>query len=210
MMNPTTVNYDIPTYLLATDVSLANFVRQQQPPILTSCSIDMEKLREIAILLYHCKIIDLEIALWSTFLKSGTDHGQNNNAAEHGIYLDSVQRHLQQFKQQKECFLRQLNENITTIEHYHRIMEPCLQLFFQDKFNRLQMDYEHRIALIGYDYEEKRLAYEIQAEQQLNDHDVRLLCFSLVRFYTKEFFFSSFLSLSIPYIKRCKCIASAS
>ncbi|CAF4395616.1 unnamed protein product, partial [Rotaria magnacalcarata] len=41
-------------------------------------SLDIEKLRAIAIVIHQLKMINLEITLWSTILKSGT--GQFNES----------------------------------------------------------------------------------------------------------------------------------
>ncbi|CAF3153786.1 unnamed protein product [Rotaria socialis] len=199
----------IPTYLLSTDPSFEHCIRMQYMDVANS--LDIEKLRAIAIVIHQLKMINLEITLWSTFLKSGTgqfneshigpplwpelfkkrihssvrhhhqqqQQQQQDNDTENEIYLKIVRNRLQQLKKREQYYQRKHDEQIQPIHNYHNTMKPFLQTFIQDKLHSLQMDYEHNIALIGYEFEDHRLAYEIQQQQEqqqnLNVHQQQLI-----------------------------------
>ncbi|CAF4338148.1 unnamed protein product, partial [Rotaria sordida] len=102
----------------------------------TTTSINIEYLREIAILIHQLECIDLDILLWTTYLRSGTgtlkpqatastlllwplevkqrmiDRGQTTasdpNEIDHASCLSYVQRVLQKFRNQTEHYQAQL------------------------------------------------------------------------------------------------------
>ncbi|CAF4358732.1 unnamed protein product, partial [Rotaria sordida] len=104
----------------------------------TRSSIDIEYLREIAVLIHQLECIDLDRLLWTTYLRSGTstlkpqattsilslwplevkqrmiDRGQTTasdpNEIDHASCLSYVQRVLKKFRNQTEYFQAQLKE----------------------------------------------------------------------------------------------------
>ncbi|CAF5066569.1 unnamed protein product [Rotaria magnacalcarata] len=203
----------IPTYLLSTDPSFEHFIRMQHMDIANS--LDIEKLRAIAIVIHQLKMINLEITLWSTILKSGTGQfneshtgpplwpelfkklidspvhqQQQNNDTMNEIYLNIVQSRLRQLKQREQYYQRKYDEQIHPIDNYHTTMKPFLQTFIQDKLHSVQMNFEHNITLIGYEFEDHRLAYEIQQQQEqqqnMNVHQQQLIEHLCHRKYQNE------------------------
>ncbi|CAF3284305.1 unnamed protein product, partial [Rotaria sp. Silwood2] len=62
---------DIPTYLLPTNQQFEQMVQNLTHTTMT-CSINIDELRHVAILIHHSMTSVLKRTLWTTFLKSGT------------------------------------------------------------------------------------------------------------------------------------------
>ena len=179
-------------------------------------AITIEELRPIAILIHQRTIIALEVAQWFTCLKSGTGilkeglRGPQlwptivkvtmHNSSKHDISGDPVmttisdemclifvQEYLHRLEAQQKQYQIELEQLSHAIDGYQITLEPILQSWIQQRLQPLQAEYDYKIALIKYNYEDNRLEHELQ--QQLAHHQVRREMIALTRMIAQCWFF---------------------
>ncbi|CAF3676623.1 unnamed protein product [Rotaria sordida] len=201
---------NIPTYLLPTNSSFDQSI--QKATLNITSSINIEELRQIAILIYQFKKTDLEKSLWSSFLKSGTgilkteqesvkiwpdllkiiiqsfcNQLITNEDITDRVCFSITYAHLRRLEYRYRYYQGRLDDKTKSIVNYELIIEPVLHQFIQEHLRSVQMDYEYKIAMISYDYEDQRLAYEIQQQQQLpNDTEKQMIERLCYRKYEQE------------------------
>jgi hypothetical protein len=186
-------NDDIPEYLCITNKSFEQIIRQITND--TAYSMNIEELRQVAILMHQCTMIDLETSLWSTYLKAGTgtlkieqpgpeiwptmlkskimalNNGETDNDID-DTCLKFVNKRLRQLDHDQHRYQAEINEKKINMDGYMTTIEPVIQTFIQENLRSLHIQYEYTIALIEYDYEDQRLELEF-AQLEPNDHQVR-------------------------------------
>ncbi|CAF5042371.1 unnamed protein product, partial [Rotaria sp. Silwood1] len=60
-----------------------------------------------------------------------------------------------------------LSNKTKFIPNFELNIKPWLDNFIQQHIRPLESDYEYKIALIGYDYEDERLAYDIEQQSHV-------------------------------------------
>ncbi|CAF4738995.1 unnamed protein product, partial [Rotaria sp. Silwood2] len=155
-----------------------------------TCSINIDELRHVAILIHHSMTSVLKRTLWTTFLKSGTgllktkqqqqesnglkmwpsllksmikscSHiNHTENDVTDEICLNIVQTQLRRLEYQYEYYQNELKEKIKPLSNYEITIAPILRTFIQQNLQSLQIAYEFAIAFIGYEYEDQRLAFQ--------------------------------------------------
>lgn len=179
----------IPIYLQSTSVSFQNLI--QQANLSSMLDINMDDLRHIAFLMHQHKKLALEKSLWSTFLKCGMGILKTKEVSvklwpellQNMIRSCHEQQNINEIVTDEVCFsvayslLRnvehryqyyqdKLNERKKNIFDFQNRFQCILEKFIQDHLQPMQIDYQYRIALITSDYEDQRLAYEIERLQQ--------------------------------------------
>jgi hypothetical protein len=186
-------NDDIPEYLCITNKSFEQIIRQITND--TAYSMNIEELRQVAILMHQCTMIDLETSLWSTYLKAGTgtlkieqpgpeiwptmlkskimalNNGETDNDID-DTCLKFVNKRLRQLDHDQHQYQAEINEKKINMDGYMTAIEPVIQTFIQANLRSLHIQYEYTIALIKYDYEDQRLELEF-AQLEPKDHHVR-------------------------------------
>ncbi|CAF4677124.1 unnamed protein product, partial [Rotaria sp. Silwood2] len=170
-----------------------------------TCSINIDELRHVAILIHHSMTSVLKRTLWTTFLKSGTgllktkqqqqesnglkmwpsllksmikscSHiNHTENDVTDEICLNIVQTQLRRLEYQYEYYQNELKEKIKPLSNYEITIAPILRTFIQQNLQSLQIAYEFAIAFIGYEYEDQRLAFQIKQQHKLNDHQIQFI-----------------------------------
>lgn len=192
---------EIPRYLDIENLSLDKII--PQVPVTTRNFISIKQLQQIAFLIHQFKKMQLEKLLWSTSLQCGMgllktkepsiqlwpeflknliqSHYDQCNANEYlnnQICSQVAECHLQQIQQCCQYYEHQLDDKTKSIPTYKIIVQSRLEQFIEKNFQVIQKDYEYKIAMMTYDYEEQRLAYEIRQhiEKILNrDEQVRFV-----------------------------------
>jgi hypothetical protein len=188
---------EIPTYLSLTNKSFTQMIEQISNTFSSVNPMNIEQLREIAILIYQSTIIELKKSLWLTYFKAGTGtlkieqpgpeiwsrtlkslivSSKKYDLNNHRDLLDDlclklVTTRLHRFNHQQQQYQDQLDEKTKSIDHYQTIIAPILQKYIQENLQSLQIEYENNIQLIIYDYEYHRIELEFLT-QEPNEYQV--------------------------------------
>ncbi|CAF4589393.1 unnamed protein product, partial [Rotaria sp. Silwood2] len=172
----------IPRYLSSNNKAFEQMIN----PVLqkTRRSINIEYLREIALLIHQLECIDLDRLLWTTYLRSGTGtlkpqetttlslwpkevktkmiaRGRTTvsdpNEIDHDSCLDYVQRVLQKFRNQTEHYQGQLKERIQYLDKYWTCeIEEAITKFVQQHIAAVdKVTTKGLIATVEYDYNDR-------------------------------------------------------
>jgi hypothetical protein len=178
---------DIPDYLSVTNKSFEQTIL----PILrnTGNPIDIDQLRQQAILLHKCSMLNLHKSLWNTYLRSGTGqlkgHNQDNNpliwpthvesmmiakglpimmnenTINHDVYIDFVNKHIRQLNDKVEQYQAQYETRKKSLEGYtDSIVAMIGQFIEQQGIGHIRLQFDSKIALVEYDYEDRSLTLE--------------------------------------------------
>ena len=186
----------IPDYLLVTNATFEQMIR-----VMTSVdtySINMETIREIAVLIHQCTMIDLEKPLWFTFLKSDTGTltttdqtgptycpeklrsmiiAMKNTLMDDSIIDENdftlVRTHLHQLDNEQQQLQMKLAAKTKSIYNYSTNVEPILRTFIQQNLQALQMENEYEITLMEYEYVGQQQFRLALLKQNLTDGQVR-------------------------------------
>lgn len=188
---------EIPLYLSLTNQSFTQMIEQ----ILTNISFNnhpmtIQEIREIAILIYQSRIINLEKSVWLTYFKAGTGTLKTEQSSpaiwptrlksyvvslknydlnkDHldDLCLKLVHLRLHRFDHKQQQCQDKLRENIESISDDKTHILPILQTYIEENLQSLQGQYDYRIQLIIYDYEYHRLELEFFA-QDPTEYQVR-------------------------------------
>ncbi|CAF3317900.1 unnamed protein product [Rotaria sp. Silwood2] len=127
---------DIPTYLLPTNQQFEQMIQNVTHNTMT-CSINIDELRHVAILIHHSMTSDLKRTLWTTFLKSGT-----------GLLKTKQQQQQQQQESNGPkmwpSLLKSMIKSCSHIDHTEKDVtdEICLNIV-QTQLRRLEYQYEY-------------------------------------------------------------------
>ncbi|CAF1570267.1 unnamed protein product, partial [Rotaria sordida] len=160
----------------------------------TTTSVNIEYLREIAILIHQLECIDLDRLLWTTYLRSGTgtlkpqattstlllwplevkqrmiDRSEvttsDPNEIDHASCLSYVQRVLQKFRNQTEYYQAQLKERKKRLNNYWTYeIEEAITKFVQQHVTPIyKVPTQGQIATVEYDYNDQLI--QLEYEQQ--------------------------------------------
>ncbi|CAF1468680.1 unnamed protein product, partial [Rotaria sordida] len=192
----------IPRYLSSHNKAFEQMIN----PILektTTTSINIEYLREIAILIHQLECIDLDILLWTTYLRSGTgtlkpqattstlllwplevkqrmiDRGQTTasdpNEIDHASCLNYVQRVLQKFRNQTEHYQAQLKERKKRLNNCWTCeIGEAITKFVQRHVTPIyKVPTEGQIAIVQYDYNDRLIQLEYY-QQNPNEYQKQI------------------------------------
>ncbi|CAF4488794.1 unnamed protein product [Rotaria sp. Silwood2] len=190
----------IPRYLSSNNKAFEQMIN----PVLqkTRRSINIEYLREIALLIHQLECIDLDRLLWTTYLRSGTGtlkpqetttlslwpkevktkmiaRGRTTvsdpNEIDHDSCLDYVQRVLQKFRNQTEHYQGQLKERIQYLDKYWTCeIEEAITKFVQQHIAAVdKVTTKGLIATVEYDYNDRLIQLEYD-QQNPNEYQKQI------------------------------------
>jgi len=151
---------------------------------ISSSTTMIEDLRQMAVLIYHLFIINLEKSLWLTYMKAGTDkfnsnqvkNDNNNNKIDRCIWPIEVQTTMKKsiknnnHDNNTNCltfatqYLSDLENKIKNYETQlniakNRLREhlQTIELFIQQKLESFRLRIVHQIELVQYNYNDRML-----------------------------------------------------
>ena len=156
-------------------------------------AVDIEPLRQIACLVHHCTVLELEQSLWSSYLHCGTGRYKPNGSdvlfwpAQVRIKMHTMQQcatnsdaatcsqfvrqHLHTLTDQQHEYRRQLNQRSGLVEDFARSFEQPIQAFVQQSLARVRSKYEYKTKLVAFDYDQYALECQFR-QQATNDLQV--------------------------------------
>ena len=155
--------------------------------------INIEQLRQVALVMDQCHRIDLEKLLWSTILKSGNgtlkiattttkfhywpelvkskivSKETNQNLIDE-FYLQLTMEYLQRLEYLHEQSISKFNTLIKTIPNFQTIYQTYLETYITQQLEPIKHDIQYKIKMIEYDYEDQRLRDEIEQYILMNNN----------------------------------------
>ncbi|CAF1317302.1 unnamed protein product [Adineta steineri] len=200
----------IPDYLMTSNPAFKQMIEQENNIVIYS--IDIEVLRQIAILLHHDIVTGLEKYLWMTFLKYGTCilktthqslikywpkilklvvelthniHCSQEHILSEEMYTSLVQTYLYKLENRLRQYRIKVSEKTKHIHNYRIIIEPIIRTFTQLHLQSLYKEINYEINLLDYEYEDHRLDLAIRKEN-MNDNQIQQILNLYERTYEYE------------------------
>ena len=196
-----------PNYLTKRNKSFEQMVHQvlSTVPIATSSVTKsnnpdkIEELRQISILIYKMRVIEIYHRLWTVYLKSGLGqliiHNEQSvaystnvpiwskeiktfvrtmktymTANENEICLNFVHHHLHELANQLKTCQMQWNHQTAQFQGYTLTMQKMMETYIEQNLEWLRMEIEHIIEVIYYDYHIRALKLEYFRHQRKEYH----------------------------------------
>lgn len=199
----------IPNDLLVTDASLKSSFEQHISNKMDDCHwIDLQELIRCK---YYMKKIHMEQLLWLTFLKSGTgifkthkpsihiwpeefktiiqscvNINETNELLTDPIYFNVTLEYIGHLHYYHQFYQENVDRKIKLLLSYDTNIDSFVDSYINDYIASMKFNYEYKIRMISYNYEEKRLIHEIEQHSLLiNVDDVRQMIFC---FYNDNLF----------------------
>ena len=194
--------FQMPSYL--SSIYERRFVRliEQHVPSIDR-SLNREDLRQVAILMHHVTVLELERSLWDSYLKCATSMVQRNGKyprfwpaaviamfrelaqmttlgdvdqirASDDDYLRIVQRQLCDLEKEGRALQCQLNHRKKRIYDYERIWEEPLRAFVVEQTESFRQQFQCKVQLVEFDNRAHQLECEFR-EESPNTAQVRSL-----------------------------------
>ncbi|CAF1541043.1 unnamed protein product [Rotaria sordida] len=163
-----------------------------------SSSDNLEKYRQIAILIHRIKYIEILYSLWKVYLQSGlgqlkSDFSRNelgphvwvksvqsmvkmavrSGLEKHDACLTYVKNRLVQLDKSKQECHADLQVQLNHLSHYSTIIQPAIDTFIEENLLSLRKKIQHKIQLVYFDYEEEIIKHEY-LKQNPNDAQIKL------------------------------------
>ena len=158
-------------------------------------AVDIEPLRQIASLVHHCTVLELQRSLWSSYLQCGTGRRKpnrpdvlfwpasvltkmrtlqgrpaNNDADE--TCSQFVREHLHTLTDQQHDSRRQLQQRSQQVDDFARSFEQAIEAFVQQGLTQTRAKYAYKMKLVEFDYDQRALECEFR-QQTTSDEQVR-------------------------------------
>ncbi|UJR06548.1 hypothetical protein I4U23_010831 [Adineta vaga] len=159
----------------------------------TGNMLNMESLRKFSILIYQSNVLDLEMTLWNSYMKSGIGHLETNESnlkvwpskiksmiqfarcpttisdreqiqVNENDYLIFVRDHLRKLGEKQQQIKEELLEKKTYWSTLTTSIENILETFIQENISILRLQYDEKIKLLHFDYREYILNHKFQEQ----------------------------------------------
>lgn len=175
----------IPIFLTKRHNSFKQILYQAKS-LMTSTTIDIGQLREIAMLIYKITIIQTYHLLWTAYLKSGRGElitsseklpihlttisvwpkditsvfKLNNTTNSNEIYSNFVNQHLGFLGRRLNICQTELHSKVTNICGYSLTVQKIIETYIEKHLGSFRLKTEHQIELLHYDYHIRALKIE--------------------------------------------------
>ncbi|CAF1273820.1 unnamed protein product [Rotaria sp. Silwood1] len=163
-----------------------------------SSSDNLEKYRQIAVLIHRIKYIEILYSLWKVYLQSGLGQLKSNfsrnelgphvwvkpvqsmvkvavrsGLGKYDACLDYVKNRLAQLDKSKQECHADLQVQLNHLSHQPSMIQQALEKFIEENLLSLRKKIQHKIQLVRFEYEEEIIKHEY-LKQNPNDAQIKL------------------------------------
>ncbi|CAF1390310.1 unnamed protein product [Rotaria sordida] len=200
----------IPNYLTKQNKSFEQLLDQALSTLtLETLNVGRDELRKIAILIYKTILIQIYLRLWTVYLRSGmgrlinqscqqpliypTDlriwpkeiktivkSSKTNKTNENDTCMCFVKDYIHELNKQLKQYQIELNIKINNCKCYTPVLGEILEKYIKENLSSLNLEIDHKIEIIQYDYQIQALKIEYQRQKPTATQELKMkqLCHS--------------------------------